>query len=115
MIYLRLSLALVYILAAVGCGPTDNASEVHNDGHDSTEPKKGSNGGRLLSDGDFALELVIFETGVPPEFRVWITQGGEAVAPNRVDVQIVLTRLGEIRQTLSAWQSSGISRPSGKL
>jgi cobalt-zinc-cadmium efflux system membrane fusion protein len=101
MIYLRLSLALVYILAAVGCGPTDNASEVHNDGHDSTEPKKGSNGGRLLSDGDFALELVIFETGVPPEFRVWITQGGEAVAPNRVDVQIVLTRLGEITEKIS--------------
>ena len=101
MIYLRLSLALVYILAAVGCGPTDNASAVHNDGHDSTEPKKGSNGGRLLSDGDFALELAIFETGVPPEFRVWITQGGEAVAPDRVDVQIVLTRLGEITEKIS--------------
>ncbi len=101
MIYLRISLALIFIITAVGCGPTDNASEVHNDEHGTAEPEKGSNGGRLLSEGDFALELAIFEKGVPPEFRVWITEGGDAVAPDRVDVQIVLTRLGDVTDEIS--------------
>jgi cobalt-zinc-cadmium efflux system membrane fusion protein len=29
--------------------------------------ERGPNNGRILVDGDFALELTIFETGVPPE------------------------------------------------
>ena len=38
------------------------------------EPEKDPHRGRMLRDGDFALELSIFETGVPPEFRVWLTK-----------------------------------------
>ena len=45
------------------------------------EPEKGPHRGRMLRDGDFALELAIFETGVPPEFRVWTTLAGNAIAP----------------------------------
>ncbi len=32
------------------------------------EPAKGPHRGRLLTEGDFVLELSIFETGVPPEY-----------------------------------------------
>ncbi|RHW77307.1 efflux RND transporter periplasmic adaptor subunit [Colwellia sp. RSH04] len=59
------------------------------------EPEKGPNRGRMLRDGKFALELAIFETGVPPEFRVWVTNDGKAVAPTSVDLNIKLTRLGD--------------------
>ncbi len=110
MIYLRLSLTLIFFVALVGCGPTDNASAVHSDEHGSTEPEKGSNGGRLLTEGDFALELAIFETGMPPEFRVWITQGGDAVLPDRVDVQIVLTRLGDVIDEIKFVPADGFLR-----
>lgn len=63
-----------------------------HDEHD--EVVKGSHGGRLLTDGEFSLELSIFETGVPPEFRAWATQDGEALKPSDVDLNITLTRLG---------------------
>jgi len=56
--------------------------------------ERGPNNGRMLRDGDFAVELAIFETGVPPEFRAWITESGEAVAPSSVDLDVTLARLG---------------------
>ncbi|HEB56804.1 MAG TPA: HlyD family efflux transporter periplasmic adaptor subunit [Gammaproteobacteria bacterium] len=58
------------------------------------EPEKGPHHGRLLRDGNFILELAIFETGVPPEFRAWATKDGKALNPETVDLSIRLTRLG---------------------
>tara|TARA_R110002096_G_scaffold217766_4_gene405893 strand:+ start:6811 stop:8064 length:1254 start_codon:yes stop_codon:yes gene_type:complete len=67
------------------------------DGH--AEPAadymRGEHGGRILTDGDITLELAIFETGVPPEFRAWLTTGGEAIDPTEVDLHIRLIRLGD--------------------
>lgn len=59
------------------------------------EPEKGPHRGRMLREGDFAIELAIFETGVPPEFRVWASQGGEALPPEKVKVSVTLGRLGD--------------------
>ncbi|MFN2289022.1 MAG: secretion protein HlyD, partial [Chromatocurvus sp.] len=59
-------------------------------------PEKGPHGGRMLREGDFAIELAIFETGVPPEFRVWVTRNGQPVSPTAVDLQVRLTRLGDV-------------------
>ncbi|WP_295798059.1 efflux RND transporter periplasmic adaptor subunit [uncultured Microbulbifer sp.] len=58
------------------------------------DPEMGPNRGRMLREGDFAVELAIFETGVPPEFRVWVTDGGKPVDPKKVHLKVVLTRLG---------------------
>jgi membrane fusion protein, heavy metal efflux system len=55
---------------------------------------RGPNNGRLLRDGDFQVELAIFETGVPPEFRAWMTSGGMPIAPETVDLRVMLKRLG---------------------
>lgn len=60
------------------------------------EPEKGPHQGRMLRDGDFAVELAIFEAGVPPEFRVWVSNSGEPVSPDSVSLQIKLTRLGNV-------------------
>lgn len=60
------------------------------------EPERGPHQGRMLRDGDFAVELTIFETGVPPEFRIWITDDDQPVAPEEVDLGIQLTRLGGV-------------------
>jgi len=56
--------------------------------------ERGPHGGRLLTSGDFSLELVIFETGVPPEFHAWATSGGNPLAPGEVALEVRLTRLG---------------------
>ena len=68
-----------------------DSSNTHNE-HD--EVIKGPHGGRLLTESDFSLELSIFETGVPPEFRAWAIQDGEALKPGDVKLNIKLTRLG---------------------
>jgi cobalt-zinc-cadmium efflux system membrane fusion protein len=64
------------------------------------EPLKGPHRGRLLTQGDFVLELSIFETGVPPEFRVWVTSGGQPVNPEDVSLTVKLTRLGDVVDTI---------------
>ncbi|MEE9493724.1 MAG: efflux RND transporter periplasmic adaptor subunit [Gammaproteobacteria bacterium] len=62
-------------------------------GAEEVEVLKGPHGGRLLSRGDFTLELSIFETGVPPEFRAWATLKGQPLPPIDVDLDITLSRL----------------------
>ena len=57
---------------------------------------RGPHGGRMLADGDLGLELAIFETGVPPEFRAWITQAGAPVNPSGLTLSVELTRLGGV-------------------
>lgn len=57
---------------------------------------KGPNNGRLLKAQDFALELVIFEDGMPPEFRVFATQNGNSISPEEIDINVKLTRLGDV-------------------
>ena len=65
------------------------------------EPEKGPHRGRLLKDDGFIVELSIFETGVPPEFRVWITDEGLAVKPSDVILNIKLTRLGGVENNIN--------------
>ncbi len=60
------------------------------------EPERGPHQGRMLREDDFALELTIFETGVPPEFRIWAFEDDQPVAPEEVDLRIQLTRLGGV-------------------
>ncbi|MDH3267055.1 MAG: hypothetical protein OEM25_08830, partial [Gammaproteobacteria bacterium] len=87
-----------------GCGGVGSENEsTGQGGHGETaeaEPAKGPNNGRLLVDGDFVLELAIFETGVPPEFRVWVTDAGAPVAPKDVDLHVTLTRLGNVKDEI---------------
>lgn len=56
--------------------------------------ERGPNNGRMLRDGAVAVELAIFESGVPPEFRAWVTSDGQPVDPAEVDLTVTLTRLG---------------------
>lgn len=60
------------------------------------EMERGPNNGRLLGDDGFVVELAIFETGVPPEFRAWVTQAGQSVDPSEIDLSVELTRLGNV-------------------
>ena len=92
------SIAAVIALTQIGFGISMYSPNTHAGDHVETvheEVAKGPNNGRMLRDGDFAIELAIFETGVPPEFRVFATKGGNAISPNDVDLNVKLTRLGD--------------------
>ncbi len=76
----------------------NSANNAHGGGEEAqlleNKVRKGPHRGRLLSDGDFTLELAIFETGVPPEFRAWASKNGEPLSPSDIDLNIKLSRLG---------------------
>jgi cobalt-zinc-cadmium efflux system membrane fusion protein len=86
-----LSLGLIAAAALAGCD-REAPSPEHEESE--AEAATGPNGGRLLEDGDFALELAIFESGVAPEFHAWPTSGGNPVEPRQVELTVELARLG---------------------
>ena len=87
--------SLMFSLA--GCGNQQDSAS--GDGHGPAVPEeqdfeRGPHNGRLLRDGDFSLEITIFETGIPPEFRVYAFKNDQPIAPNSVELSIDLGRLG---------------------
>jgi cobalt-zinc-cadmium efflux system membrane fusion protein len=107
-------LALALVFGLMGCdGVGQHSGEQSSTDHGKAakaEPAKGQHGGRILREGDFALELAIFETGVPPEFRVWVTDAGAPVAPGDVKLQITLTRLGDVKDEIAFVQQDDFLR-----
>jgi len=56
---------------------------------------RGPRGARLLSEGDLQLEMTIYETGVPPQFRVYPYDANlRPIAPGDVQLAVDLHRLG---------------------
>ncbi|SCW90864.1 membrane fusion protein, cobalt-zinc-cadmium efflux system [Sphingobium faniae] len=56
--------------------------------------ERGPHRGRMLRDGDFAVEITIFEDGADPEFHVYAYRNDKAVRPSEVQLAIELSRLG---------------------
>lgn len=76
--------------------PLQAAEEAHDDDREAqhnTPETKGPHGGLLLKQNDTTVELQIFEQGVPPEYRAWVTKGGKPITDG-VDLNVQLTRLG---------------------
>lgn len=84
---------LIALLALPACEPGQPSGTEGAEEH-AEEAERGPNGGRLLADGDFTLELAIFESGVEPEFHAWATEGGQALRPSDVSLVVELARLG---------------------
>ena len=97
-IVMKAAAAAMLLVSLSGCSLFGGADASDGEtGHaeaGSEEPAEGPHGGRLLRDGDFAVEMTIFEDGVEPQFRVYPTRGGEAVDPASVNLTVVLRRLG---------------------
>ena len=56
---------------------------------------RGPHGARLLSDDSLQLEMTIYETGVPPHFRVYpFNAAQQPILPREVDLVVELHRLG---------------------
>ena len=89
-----------------GCSsddPPKGAADEHGDGAEAGEhadDKRGPHGGRLFEDGDATLELAIYEQGVPPEFRAWVTKAGKPVAPTQAQLSIELKRFGNATEAV---------------
>ena len=96
--------ALFTLTACNGNHAADHADEhagEHADGHGhghaeapAADYERGPHGGRMLRDGDFALEVKIFEDGVPPEYHLYGYEKDVAIPPSRVQATVELRRLG---------------------
>lgn len=91
------SLLALSLLAACGedAAHSDHAEtegEAHGAGAD--EYERGPHRGRMLRDGDFALEVTIQEDGTEPELHVYAYRGDEPFAPAEVQLAVELKRLG---------------------
>ena len=76
---------------AAGGGHDDHDHAMEE--HAAAEIPKGPHGGKWFERDGFAVELVLYESGVPPEFHVYAYRDGEPLAPDTVDVEVALTRL----------------------
>lgn len=91
----KLTTLAVATLMLAACGQQSNGQAMlGGEGQPlQDEAPKGPNGGLLLSDGDFAIEVTIYEKGTPPQFRLYAYEGGKQVSPEGVEATITLGRL----------------------
>lgn len=75
-------------------------NETHGEGHaghanetDGDEPEKGPHGGKLLLDGEFSLEVKIFETGVEPQLRLYAFDQNKPISPSQFSANVTVKRL----------------------
>ena len=83
-------LCLILVATCLAISPLQAAEEQHDE---SQAEARGPHGGILLQQNDATVELQIFEQGVPPEYRAWVTRDGRAVTDD-IDLNVQLTRLG---------------------
>lgn len=95
----KMKFVIITVAAALlsACGSERAPSMPTEGGHaaQTADFARGPHRGRLLSDGPFAIELAIFESGVPPEFHAWPTLEGKPLPPDQVELAVELTRLGD--------------------
>ncbi len=104
----KLIIALAVILAGGGYwlypasdkhSGAEHGTVKSGDEHGAAEEEfeRGPHNGRLLKKGDFAVEITIFEDGVPPQFRVFAYEDMKPLDPAKVQLTIELSRLdGEV-------------------
>ena len=86
-------------LALGGCGEGDSKAAAEEAETAEGEYERGPHNGRMLRDGDFALEMTIAEEGIPPEFHIYAYLDGKPLDPRNVDLSVTLRRLdGEVNR-----------------
>ncbi len=98
------TIAIVAIIVVVGLAlaaailrtaPGGNAAAEGAEAPGSLDYPRGPHGARLLSDDGLQVEMTIYETGVPPQFRVYPYDSAQKpIPPREVDLVVELHRLG---------------------
>jgi len=85
---------LLAVSTLTACKPQTEGTGEAGHGAKTEEFERGPHRGRLLRAGDFALELQIFEDGVPPEYHVYLFRNDKPLPLDAATVNVELTRLG---------------------
>lgn len=83
--------------------PAQKIQKDSDDGHNhaamATESVKGPHGGKLFTDGDYAVEVTIFEQNQPPQFRLYTYLNNKPLVPKESTVELKVSRLGREAET----------------
>jgi membrane fusion protein, heavy metal efflux system len=94
------TLACVLLFVLSGCNRNDtgmSAKDAEAEMAPKGEYERGPHRGRMLRDGNFALEVTIFETGVPPQYRLYAYRDDKPIPASEVRAGVTLSRLdGEV-------------------
>ena len=101
-----IGLAMVFAVRSRSGASQDGQSE-HGQAKHADEFPRGPHNGRLLSENSFQLEMTIYETGVPPQLRVYPYNNGIPIDPREVTLRIELQRLGGITDHIRFVPESG--------
>lgn len=77
------------------------AHEASNSNHQSTTVSAGPHGGRLFQQGQFTLELTMFEQGMTPHFRAYFFDKKTPVNPDKINLIIKLKRFNGAVETIT--------------
>lgn len=95
-----LCLAMFLAVPLAACGSPGGSGETAEAGHEAPaagDYERGPHNGRMLREGDFALEITVFEDGIPPEYRLYAYGGDKPLPPGEVQASITISRLdGEV-------------------
>jgi cobalt-zinc-cadmium efflux system membrane fusion protein len=93
--------AVTMSLAACSGASNGDAAKEKGEATASGDYERGPHNGRMLRDGDFALELTVFEDGIPPEYRLYAYQGDKPLPPGQVQATVTIRRLDGETTTFS--------------
>lgn len=91
---LRAAAAALFLVGIAGLAACSDAPSGETAEAEAGEYERGPHNGRMLRDGDFALEVTIFEEGPEPLYRLYPYLKDKPVDPRQVQATIALTRLG---------------------
>jgi cobalt-zinc-cadmium efflux system membrane fusion protein len=100
----RIITLLTSLILLAACGSSDEVGS--GDDH-------GSHNGRLLQHDGLAVELAIYETGIPPEYRVWLYDDGKPLPPTAASVEVTIARLGGKQERFTFQPEGDYLRGSG--
>jgi membrane fusion protein, heavy metal efflux system len=101
----RVFILLTTLVIAAGCGRSDQ--------HAHDEDQRGPHNGRLLKQDGFAVELAMYEAGIPPEYRVWFYENDQPLPADAATVEVELQRLGGKRDRFTFRPEGDYLRGSG--
>lgn len=96
-----IALGILLMPGSKSSPPVDDHADGKTAPDDEHADAKGPHGGRMLSQGNFALEVTIYEQGVAPEFRLYAYENDKPLAPGSISAQIQLERLGAPPETIA--------------
>jgi len=90
----KTAIAVIPLLLLAACGEADHKHGEAAEKAHAEEFERGPHRGRMLRSENIAMEITIFEKGIPPEFRTYPYANGKPLDPKNVKLEMRVTRLG---------------------